>query len=71
MGKKVGLGTAIRHVTKALRLPHCRACARRQSRLDAAVPRVWPPPDLKRWLKARKRKEARRKAQAQRNARGL
>ena len=71
MPKKVGLGTAIRRVTRALRIPHCRGCAQRQQRLDRAMPQVWPPPDLQKWLEARKRKAAKRKAQAQKNARGL
>jgi hypothetical protein len=69
MAKNVGLGTAIRGVTRALRIPHCRGCAQRQQRLDEAVPRVWPPPDLKRWLESRAKKKAEREAQARRNSR--
>jgi len=71
MSKNVGLGTAIRRVTKAVGLPHCRACARRQQAMDRLVPRIWPPPDLRRWLLARKRKEAEREARAKRASRGL
>lgn len=71
MGKKVGLGTAIRRVTRALRIPHCRGCAQRQRRLDQAVPELWPPSDLVAWLESRKRKKAKREAQAKRNSRVL
>jgi hypothetical protein len=68
MSTKVGLGTAIRGVTRAMGIPHCRGCAQRQKRLDKAVPHVWPPPNLRRWLEARAQKRAEREANAKRNA---
>ena len=42
MARRVGLGTAIKHVTTALGIKQCGGCKKRQVALDAIIPNINP-----------------------------